>query len=45
MDRNDILSKPVDENIEPKKSKKKKKKLAPPLPPRALESRGWEGFS
>jgi len=26
MDRNDILSKPVDENIEPKKSKKKKKK-------------------
>lgn len=26
MDRNDVLSKPVDENIEPKKSKKKKKK-------------------
>jgi len=28
MDRTDILSKPVDENIEPKKSKKKKKKAA-----------------
>lgn len=28
MDRNDVLSKPVDENIEPKKAKKKKKKAA-----------------